>query len=83
MLNRHVTFDEASFLKSTFYQQVERLKTKEYRRVGGWCYSTISNLFSIVRISSDVTMGGDHAAVLDAEQVSKLNCLAIRIKMNP
>jgi len=65
-------------LKSTIYQQVERLKTKEYRRVGGWYYSTISNLFSIVRISSDVTMSGDHAAVLNAEQVEQVELFSYK-----
>jgi len=85
MLSWHVTFDEHSLLKSTVSQQVERMKTKDILQRVKVDATPPSPIASIsFRISPDVTMGGDHVADLDAENINKNVKLfaVIETKMN-
>ena len=68
MLSRNVTFDEASLLKPTVFQQVERMKSKDVSQRVEVDTTPPSPVTSIsVGISSDVTLGGDRVAMLIAE----------------
>ena len=82
MLSKHVMFNETSLLKSTISQQVKRLKTKDVLQRVKVDAITPSPVDSIsVRISPDVTPGGDHVAVMDIEQVELFT--AKGTKLNP
>ena len=88
VLNKHVTFDETSLLKSTISQQVERLKNKDISQ-GVEVDVTLPPLVGSVsvKISSDMTPGGEHVASFDAEQVEDIDenvelFAAIGIKIN-
>jgi len=81
VLSRYTTFDEASLLKPIVSQQVER---KTINVVSQWVEvdaTSSSPVCSVlVGFSSNVTPGGDRAAVLDAEQVDLFT--TIRTKLN-
>ena len=69
-LSRHVTFDETSVLKSTVFQQVERMETKEVSQqveVDATPPSPVGSASE--KTSPDVTPDGDHVPSFDAEQV--------------
>jgi len=68
VLSQHFTFDETSLLKSTVSQQVERMKTKDVSQrveVDG-TLSSPTGLVS-VRMSMNVTPGGDYVAIFYAK----------------
>ena len=70
MLSKHITFDEASLLKSTVSQQVERMKTQNISqrvKVNATPPSPVGSVS--VGISPDMTPGRDHVTDLDVEQV--------------
>ena len=74
MLSKHVTFDETSLLKSTIFQQVERLKIKDVSRRVEVDATPLPPVGSVsVKTSSDVTPGGDHEASFDTEQVEDID----------
>ena len=86
VLSGYLIFDEASLLKSTVSQQVNRMKTKDesyWVEVDATPPSPVGSLSA--GISPDVTLGGDRVAVLDVEHVEEKIDLfaAIRAKMNP
>ena len=86
VLNRYVTFDEASLLKSTISQRVERMKTKDISQRVEVDATPPSPVGSVsANISPNVTPGGDHVAGLDAEQAEEDVELfeGIETKMNP
>jgi len=74
VLSKHVTFEETSLLKSTIFQQVERLKNKD---VAQWVEIDATSpplVGSVsVRTSLDVTPGGDQVASFDIEQVEDID----------
>ena len=67
MLSIYVTFDEASLLKSTISQQVERMKTKDVLQQVEFDATPPPRGFGSVsvKILPDVTPGGDCEAALD------------------
>ena len=70
ILSKHVTFDKTSLLKYVVSQQVKRLKTKDVsQRVEVEATPPLPVGSVSVRTSPDVTLGGDHVANFDAEQV--------------
>jgi len=74
VLSQHVTFDETSLLKSTVSQQVERIKTKDVSQrveVDATPPPPVGSI--LVWTSPDVTLGGDHVASFDAEQVEYID----------
>ena len=74
MLSQHVTFDETSGLKSTVSQQVERTKTKKVSQRVEDDATPPSQVGSVsVKTSPDVTLGEDHVASCDAEQVKDID----------
>ena len=61
-------------MKSTISQQVERLKTKDVSQRVEVDATPPSPVGSVsVRTSPDVTLGGDHIASFDAEQVEDID----------
>ena len=63
-MSNHVTFDETTLLKSTISQQMEMLKTKDVPQLLEVDATLPSPVGSVsVRISWDVTSGGDHVVV--------------------
>jgi len=73
VLSKHVTFDETSLLKSTIFQQVERLKIKDVSRRMEVDATPLPPVGSVsVKTSSDVTPSGDHEASFDTEQVENI-----------
>ena len=89
ILSKHVTFNETLLLKSTISQQVERKKTKYVLRQVEVIDTSPLPIDSVsVRISPDVTPGGDRVATLNDEKVEDINeevelFAAIGTKMNP
>jgi len=81
-LSKHVTFNETLLLKSTISQQEERLKTKD---VSQWVEDDATPPPPVdsvsVRISPDVTPGGDHVVVMDTKQVELIATKGT--KLNP
>jgi len=70
VLSKHVTFNKTSLLKSTISQQVERLKTKKVSQRVEVDATSPTPVDSVsVRISPDMTPGGDHVAVMNTKQV--------------
>ena len=62
------------FLKSTVSQQVERLKTKDVSQRVEINVTPPSPVGSVsVKTSPDATLGGDHIASLDVEQVEDID----------
>jgi len=61
-----------SRLKSIISQQEEVEDQECIAACGNRSYSTISSSLVSVEISSDVTPGGDHVAMMDTEQVNWL-----------
>ena len=89
VLNKHVTFDATLLLKSIISQQVERVKTNDvsqWMEVDATLPSPVGSVS--LKISLDVTPGGDHTISFDAEHVENINenvelFAAIRTKINP
>ena len=80
--SKYVTFSETSQLKSTISQQVERLNTKDVSQrveVDTTPPFTVGSLS--VGISPDMTLGRDHNAAMDTEQVELF--AAKGTKLNP
>ena len=79
VLSRFVTFDEPSMLRPNS-QQVEGMKTKEVSQQVEDDATPRSLVDSIsVEIVLDVTLGGDHVAILDAKHVEeKVDLIAVR-----
>ena len=74
VLSKHVTFDETSLLKSTVSQHVERIKTKNvllWVEVDATPSPLVGSIS--VRTSPDVTLGRDHIASFDAEQIEDID----------
>ena len=68
VLSQHVTFDEASMLKSTVSQQGEKTKTKKLSQRVEVDATPPSPVGSVsLRTSPDVTPGGDYVASFNAE----------------
>jgi len=68
VLSKHVKFDETSLLKSTISQQMERLKTKDVPQRVQVDATPPPPVGSVsVKISTNVTWGGDHIASFDAK----------------
>ena len=80
VLSKYVTFDAASFLKSTISQQVMKTKDVSQREEVDVIPPSLVGSVSI-EISPNVTSGGDRVAVLNAEQVDLI--AAKRTKKNP
>ena len=73
VMSRHVTFREASVLKSIVSQQVERTKTKEgSQRVEVDATPSSSGGSASKGTSAEVTPGGVHDTKGDAEQVDDI-----------
>ena len=74
VLSKHVTFDEASLLNSTIFQQVKRLKTIDVSQRVEVDATPPPLVGSVsVKILPDVTPSGDHIASFDAKQVEDID----------
>ena len=74
VLSRYVTFDDASLLKSTVSQQVERKKIKDVSQRVEFDATPPPLVGSVsVKTSPVVTPDGDHVASFDAEQVEYID----------
>ena len=72
-MSRYALLNEALFFKSTVSQQVDRIKIKDVSQrmdVDAIPPSPVGSV--LVGISPNVTAGGDHVAVLNAEQIDLL-----------